>query len=93
MGAVETICGALLLIGLITRLACVPLLIIMAVAIFTTKIPILLADGFWKAAHDSRNDWSMTLGALYLLVVGAGSLSLDHKFSKRFDPESNRAGG
>jgi uncharacterized membrane protein YphA (DoxX/SURF4 family) len=47
VGIVEIVCGALLLVGLATRLAAVPLAINMTVAIITTKIPILLG-------HDSR---------------------------------------
>jgi hypothetical protein len=30
------------------------------------------AQGFWYMAHESRTDWSMLLGALFLLIVGAG---------------------
>lgn len=76
VGGVEIICGAFVLLGACTRLAVVPLLIIMATAIATTKVPILIESGFWKMAHDSRTDFAMTLGALFLLVVGAGRLSL-----------------
>ena len=38
VGVVEIVCGSLLLIGLVTRLATVPLLIDIAVAIYSTKI-------------------------------------------------------
>jgi putative oxidoreductase len=77
VGAVEIICGALLLLGLATRLAALPLLAVMAVALTTTKWPILMTQGFWAAAHEARTDWSMTLGGLFLLIVGAGRWSLD----------------
>jgi uncharacterized membrane protein YphA (DoxX/SURF4 family) len=44
----------------------------------------MLADqGFWHMAHESRTDWSMTLGSLYLLIVGAGRWSLDGWLSSR----------
>jgi putative oxidoreductase len=46
VGVVEIVCGALLLIGLITRLASIPLLIDILVAIVTTKIPKLPKSGF-----------------------------------------------
>lgn len=72
-------CGALVLLGLLTRLAVIPLLTIMVVAISTTKIPILLASGFWKMAHEARTDFSMVMGCLFLLWLGAGSASLDAK--------------
>lgn len=87
VGSIETVCGALILLGLLTRLACIPLLVIMAVAIATTKVPMLLDDGFWKAAHDSRNDWSMTLGTLFLLIMGAGRWSIDAAIQKRIGNE------
>src|SRR5579864_1216710 len=46
VGVVETVCGALIILGLLTRLAAVPLIIIMIVAILSTKIPILLGHPF-----------------------------------------------
>jgi uncharacterized membrane protein YphA (DoxX/SURF4 family) len=49
----------------------------MLVAIASTKVPILLSDGFWKMAHEARTDWSMLLGSLFLLIAGAGRCSLD----------------
>jgi uncharacterized membrane protein YphA (DoxX/SURF4 family) len=47
VGGVEIVCGALLLVGLLARLAAVPLIINMLVAIISTKLPILLGHGFW----------------------------------------------
>ena len=85
VGVVEIVGGALLLLGLATRLAAIPLIITISVAIGTTKVPILLSRGFWAAAHEARADWSMLLGALFLLVVGAGPWSLDGYVTKR-DP-------
>jgi len=77
----EIVCGILVLIGLFTRLAAIPLIIIMLVAISSTKIPILLNDGFWKMAHEARTDWAMLLGSIFLLIVGAGKFSLDYQIS------------
>jgi putative oxidoreductase len=77
VGTFEIACGVLVLVGLLTRIAVIPLLTIMAVAIYTTKIPILLKSGFWKMAHEARTDFSMTMGALFLLIVGAGAWSVD----------------
>lgn len=78
VGVVEILFGALILLGLFTRLATIPLLINILVAIATTKIPMLLESGFWKAAHESRVDVSMVLGLIALLLVGAGRWSLDN---------------
>src|SRR5438445_12391430 len=47
LGGVEIVCGLVLLAGLLTRLAAIPLLIDISVAILSTKIPILLGQGFW----------------------------------------------
>jgi putative oxidoreductase len=85
VASVEIICGALVLAGAWTRLAVLPLLVIMAVAIITTKIPILLESGFWKMAHAARNDISMTLGSLFLLITGAGPRSWDASRARRSD--------
>lgn len=90
VGGFEIACGALVLLGLFTRLAAIPLLVIMGVAIYTTKIPILLKSGLWEMAHDSRTDFSMTLGALFLLIVGAGAWSLDAWLQKRSAPSDGR---
>ncbi len=77
VGVVEIVCGALLLIGLLTRLATIPLLIDISVAIATTKIPMLAKTGIWSMLHEARTDFSMLLGLIFLLITGAGSLSLD----------------
>jgi len=81
-GAVEIGCGTLILVGMLTRPAAIPLIIDMLVAIATTKVPILLEGGFWKMAHEARTDWSMMLGSLFLLIVGAGPWSLDATLAK-----------
>ena len=77
VGVVEIVFGALLLLGLLTRLAAIPLIIDISVAIATTKIPWWLSKGFWSMAHEARTDYSMLLGGIFLLLVGAGPWSLD----------------
>ncbi len=79
----EITCGALILVGLLNRLAVIPTTVIMLVAIWTTKIPIFQADGFWKMAHEARTDFSMLLGSVFLLIVGAGAWSIDHWLATR----------
>jgi uncharacterized membrane protein YphA (DoxX/SURF4 family) len=79
VGGAEIVCGALVLLGLLTRLAVIPLIIDMLVAIASTKIPILMGKGFWAMAHEARTDWSMLLGSIFLLIVGAGPWSLDSR--------------
>ena len=77
VGGVEVVFGVLILLGLFTRLATVPLLIDIVVALLTTKVPFLAKHGFWAALHEARTDVCMLLGLIFLLIVGAGSLSLD----------------
>ncbi len=91
VGFVEIICGSLIVLGLFTRLAAIPLIVVMIVALVSTKIPILLGrdvwifhlaqdikrTGFWSMMHEARLDFTMLLGCVYLLIVGAGRWSLD----------------
>jgi putative oxidoreductase len=79
VGAVEIIGGAMLIVGLLTRLASVALMINISVAILTTKLPMLAKSGFWATAHEARVDYCMLLGTIFLLMVGAGPLSIDDK--------------
>lgn len=81
VGTFEVLCGALILIGLLTRLASIPTLIIMLVAMATTKMEVLTEKGFWEMMHGSRTDWSMLLGSLFLLIRGGGYWSIDFKLS------------
>ena len=86
VGLVEIVFGLLLIVGLFTRLATIPLLIDILVAIATTKIPMLRTDGFWKMAHEARTDYAMLLGLVFLLVVGAGPLAIDSRLRGRRRP-------
>jgi putative oxidoreductase len=86
VGVVEIVFGLLLIVGLLTRLATIPLLIDILVAIGSTKIPMLMKDGFWKMAHEARTDYAMLLGLLFLLLVGAGPLSVDARLAGRRRP-------
>jgi putative oxidoreductase len=79
VGVVEIVCGTLLIVGLFTTLATVPLLIDIAVAIATTKVPMLLKQGFWVTMHEGRTDFSMLLGLVAVALLGAGGLSLDER--------------
>jgi uncharacterized membrane protein YphA (DoxX/SURF4 family) len=80
----EIACGTLILIGFSVRIAAIPLFIIMITAITTTKIPILQDKGFWQMAHDSRTDFAMTILILFLLIYGAGKLSIDSLINRKF---------
>ena len=79
----EIVCGILMLIGFTVRVAAIPLLIIMITAITTTKIPILTEKGFWQMAHESRTDFAMTMLTIFLIIYGAGKLSIDYWINQR----------
>jgi putative oxidoreductase len=81
VGVVEIVCGTMLLIGFLTRLATVPLLIDIAVALYSTKIVTFAKNGFWGTLHEARTDVSMLLGLVFLLFVGSGVWSLDSRFA------------
>ena len=83
VGVCEIVCGILFLVGLLTRFAAITMIINMLVAIWTTKVPFLLHDGFWKMANEARTDYAMLLGSMFLLVVGAGSWSVDAWFARK----------
>lgn len=84
VGSFEIICGTLLLSGLFTRLAAFPLFVIMLVAIATTKSQLLIDNGIWSMLHDSRTDWSILLGTVFLMIKGGGEWSLDLKWRNRY---------
>jgi uncharacterized membrane protein YphA (DoxX/SURF4 family) len=94
VGVVEIVCGVLVIAGLFTRVASMALVIDMAVALFTTKLPILLGQSFWgfqlvklehygflSMAHEARTDWAMLLGSAFLIIVGAGTWSVDARLA------------
>jgi putative oxidoreductase len=90
----EIVCGALLVLGLLVRLAATPLAVDMVVALVTTKIPLLFGagpepvssapkTGFWAFALQARLDMTMLLACVYLIVTGAGLWSIDAVRARR----------
>lgn len=77
VGTFEIACGILVLIGLFTRLSAIPLFIIMLVAMAATKTQLYIDNGFWSMLHDSRTDWAIFLGSIFLVIKGGGRWSLD----------------
>ena len=83
LGTFEILCGFLLLIGLWTRLASIPLFVVITTAIATTKIPELFPanQGFWYMVSDARTDFAMFCCLIFLTSVGGGLWSIDAKLA------------
>jgi len=95
VGVMEIVGGTLFVLGLFTRLAALPLLIDIVIAIASTKIPLLLGTsplppppvppqvGFWAVLHEIRSDDAQLFCSLFLLLVGAGPWALDALLARR----------
>ena len=83
VGTFEILCGFLLLLGLRTRLASIPLLIVITTAIATTKIPELFRanQGFWYMVSDARTDFAMFCCLIFLISIGGGLWSIDARLA------------
>jgi uncharacterized membrane protein YphA (DoxX/SURF4 family) len=90
VGYFEITCSMLILMGLLCRLATIPLFIIICTAIYTTKLPLMAEKGFWMAIHETRTDFCMVIGLIYLFIYGAGRWSMDRLMTQKnqslFDP-------
>ncbi len=98
VGCVELAAGVLFLIGFASRVAAIPIIAIMMVAILSTKIPILIGRewagfslreldryGFLSFTHETRTDWAMLMGAIFLLLSGSGRWSMDARLHRADD--------
>ena len=82
VGTFEIVCGILVIIGLLTRLAVIPLIYIMLIALSTTKYKLFMATGFWNLLHERRTDWAMLLSSIFLLIKGGGKWSIDKNINE-----------
>jgi len=78
-GAFEISSGILILLGFLTRLASIPLLIVMITALITTKLPLLINNDFWTFAHEYNVEFALTLLLIVLFIWGGGKWSVDQK--------------
>jgi len=95
VGAFEIIGGLFLIAGLFTRLVSIGFSIEMIVAMLTTKITLFLGTsplplpaappktGIWAVLHETRSDWAQLLCCVFLIIVGAGAMSLDARRARR----------
>lgn len=81
----ELVCGSLLLLGLLSRLAAIPLIVTMIVAILTAKS----ADLHGVSDLLGFEEWTYIVLAVWIAVAGPGPLSLDRlirNFLRRANP-------
>ena len=96
VGAVEVLGGGAVLLGLFAGDGALALLLVIAGAILTTKIPILLGRplvyfapphlahyGVWSFLHEARTDLCMLLGALAVVLDSGLKLGKKTKWFER----------
>jgi len=89
-GVLEIGCGLMILAGLLTKLATLPMIADMLGAILLTKVPLLWGSaalypkeaGIWDFLHEARLEFAMLCGCLFLLIVGGGSYSVDARVNR-----------
>jgi putative oxidoreductase len=86
IGTFEISCGVLVLLGLLIRLASIPLFVIMVTAFITTKLPLLSFKGVWTFLHEYSIDFSLTLLLILLFIYGSGKWSFDLKIMQAEKP-------
>ena len=74
--------GLLVLAGLLTRAGAIPLIVIMIVAIWTTKVP-ELQQSLVQGLHAARLDVALLVTCVYLLIAGSGRFALDRLLERR----------
>jgi putative oxidoreductase len=101
----EIVGGLLLMFGLFTRFVTLYFIAEMIVAILSTKVSLYFGKsplplppappkmGFWAVEHEIRSDYAQIITCVFLLVEGAGRLSLDFilKTSKKIYHRSHIA--
>jgi putative oxidoreductase len=79
VSGVELICGALVLVGLVTRLAAVPLIGTMLVALITAKA----SDIAGLSDLIGTIEFCYAVLLAWLVLAGPGATSLDHRIARR----------
>ena len=80
VAATEFLCGALILVGLATRAAALPLIVVMLVAIRTAK----WEDVTGLSSLFEISEYLYIVLLAWLVTQGAGRLSLDHLLWRKF---------
>jgi putative oxidoreductase len=87
VGSTECFGGALLVIGLLTRIAAIPLIISMAVAILTAKLT--KVEGFGDFV--GLDELTYLLVFFWLAVAGPGKISIDYLLAKKWFKEDTKS--
>jgi putative oxidoreductase len=82
VGYSEMLCGFALVVGLLTRLAALPLVVSMAVAIFTARADDV--SGLFDLIGLEEFTYLSVL--MMLVILGPGRASLDHLLARHFAP-------
>ncbi|HBC79959.1 MAG TPA: DoxX family protein [Bacteroidales bacterium] len=82
-GSFEITFGLLICIGFLTRVASIPLLIILTAAFFKANLPVLLDRGFITFAHEFRVDFALVMLLIMMVIHGGGKWSVDLKISEK----------
>jgi putative oxidoreductase len=81
VGWSELLCGSALVVGLLTRLATVPLIVSMIIAILTAK----LADIHGLFDLVGADEFTYLVVLVMLAILGPGRVAIDHVIAKRLD--------
>ena len=79
-GIIETICGSLMLVGLLTSWAAFIACGEMAVAYFTSHIP---RGGIWPIENGGEITVALCFGFLYIATRGGGPISVDRLLGRK----------
>jgi putative oxidoreductase len=83
----QLICGAALVVGLLTRFATVPLIVSMAVAIITAKLP--KVHGLYDFV--GLDEFTYLVVCLMIALLGPGAVSLDALLVRRLGWSERKA--
>jgi putative oxidoreductase len=81
VGYSELLCGTALVVGLLSRLATIPLIVSMTVALLTAKL------GEIHGVFDlvGQDEFTYLVVLVMIAALGPGKLSVDHLIAKRID--------
>jgi len=95
IGLLESVGGACLIAGLLTRPFAILFIGEMIGVLITTKVSLFLGQsplplppvppqfGMWAVLHEARSDYAQLMSSLFLLFAGPGTLALDAYLASR----------